>query len=166
MRKLFLIGVMAAGCASRGSSPDEQFASVNFIDAAGRPAGTALLYNTEKGVQVTANLPGLPGGEHGFHFHMVGQCTPPDFTSAGAHFNPTAKQHGRQNPAGPHLGDLPNVNRNPMIVSAEGVVVSGANGLLDADGAALVVHANADDQRTDPSGNSGARIRCGVINRR
>lgn len=166
MKKFLLIGVLAAGCASGGRNEEDSFASVNFVDANGQPAGTALLYQTGDGVRVRANLPGLPAGEHGFHFHTVGQCTPPDFTSAGAHFNPTGRQHGHQNAAGPHLGDLPNVNRNPMTVSAAGLVVAGANGLLDADGAALVVHANADDHRTDPSGNSGARIRCGVINRR
>lgn len=161
MKQWWLAGaVLVAACASINERPETQIGSVNFIDANGAAAGTALLYQEANGVRVIANLPGLPAGEHGFHFHAVGSCQAPGFESAGSHFNPTSRQHGRLNPAGPHLGDLPNVNRNPMELVAGGVQ---ASTLLDADGAALVVHANPDDYRTDPSGNSGARIRCGVI---
>lgn len=161
MKKLWLLGAVAIGaCASIQERPETQIGSVNFIDASGVAAGTALLYQVPNGIRVVANLPGLSAGEHGFHFHAIGSCLRPSFDSAGPHFNPASRQHGRSNPAGPHAGDLPNVDRNPMEFIAEGVQ---ASSLLDADGAALVVHANADDYRTDPSGNSGARIRCGVI---
>jgi Cu-Zn family superoxide dismutase len=111
------------------------------------------------------NASGLPHGVHGVHVHAVGKCDPPDFASAGPHWNPTGKKHGMSNPAGPHAGDLPNV-----VVKANGVlgatlVLSAASmsSLIDADGAALVIHAVADDNMTDPSGNSGARIACAVL---
>jgi Cu-Zn family superoxide dismutase len=114
----------------------------------------------------------LPHGIHGIHVHAVGRCEPPDFASAGPHWNPEGKKHGLSNPQGPHAGDLPNVD-----VAADGVLgqavtlanatLTGPAGdprvLLDADGAALVIHAQADDNMTDPSGNSGARIACAVI---
>jgi Cu-Zn family superoxide dismutase len=106
-------------------------------------------------------------GTHGIHLHMTGTCDAP-FTTAGAHWNPTARQHGLQNAAGPHLGDLPNIEVGAdssanVQVSATGGTLRGADGLLDADGAAIIVHATADDNKTDPSGNSGARIACGVV---
>jgi Cu-Zn family superoxide dismutase len=112
----------------------------------------------------------LPPGGHGLHIHAVGRCDPPDFTSAGGHFNPGGKQHGRSNPAGPHSGDLPN-----LVVAASGeagldittkaiTLGPGPNSIL-AQPTALVVHANPDDDRTDPTGNSGGRIACGVITR-
>ena len=122
-------------------------------------------------MQVTGAFQGLPAGEHGIHIHAVGQCDPPDFTSAGGHFNPAGALHGLENPAGPHVGDLPN-----LIVGSDGTgdinaLASGAtlgggpSSLFDADGSALVIHANPDDQVTDPAGNSGPRIACGVITR-
>lgn len=136
-------------------------------NAAGRQLGTVTLTDARDGIAVSGQITGLPPGEHGFHVHAAGRCDPPGFDSAGPHWNPTGKQHGAQNPAGPHAGDLGNLN-----VSADGVVnVAGTTrggtlrALLDADGAALVVHEKADDYRTDPSGNSGARIACGVIRR-
>jgi Cu-Zn family superoxide dismutase len=118
-----------------------------------------------EGIFVSAELPGLPEGNHGFHFHAVGTCTPPGFESAGGHFNPTGKQHGLDNPNGHHLGDMPNIERGrtSVGVTVRGLQLTGPTGLLDNDGAALVVHAGPDDQKTDPSGNSGARIRCGVV---
>jgi len=108
---------------------------------------------------------GLPHGIHGIHLHSVGRCDPPDFASAGPHWNPAGRKHGLNNPAGPHAGDLPNVEVAANGVLGATVVVSGANmaSLLDADGSALVIHAAADDNITDPSGNSGPRIACAVI---
>src|SRR5690606_15593276 len=107
--------------------------------------------------------------EHGFHFHQTGQCEAPGFDSAGEHFNPTNASHGTAHPQGPHAGDIPNITgasgathvdqTNSMVTLAEGA----ANSLFDADGTALVVHADPDDYETQPSGNAGARIACGVI---
>jgi len=104
------------------------------------------------------------------HLHTVGQCDAPGFTTAGGHLNPHGKQHGSQNPAGSHLGDLPNITINNNGAGAASAQLSGSSSelealLFDADGTALVVHAAADDYKTDPTGNSGARIACGVLTR-
>ena len=127
--------------------------------------GRATATEVAGGIRFTVDARALPPGTHGAHVHTVGRCDVPDFTSAGPHWNPTGAKHGALNPMGPHQGDLPN-----LIVGADGrgtigVVIPGASmaGLLDADGAALVIHASADDLSTDPSGNSGARIACGVF---
>ena len=141
--------------------------NVSMISATGQELGTLALNETGGMISVTGTLRGLPPGEHGIHLHQGGQCTPP-FESAGPHWNPTSKSHGSQNPAGPHAGDLPNItvgadsSVNVNVTSPAGPL-RGANGLIDADGAAVVVHASADDYKTDPSGNSGARIACGAI---
>jgi Cu-Zn family superoxide dismutase len=170
MRKLaLLIPLLVAGCAypePQGGAP------MALVNALGAPIGTVRAWQTAGGVTFRIDASGLPHGVHGIHVHAVGRCDPPDFASAGAHWNPLDKKHGTRNPAGPHAGDLPNVE-----VSANGVLATavtlpnasltappGAPGaLLDADGAALVIHAQADDYATDPSGNSGARIACAVI---
>jgi superoxide dismutase, Cu-Zn family len=112
-------------------------------------------------------LTGLPAGEHGVHLHTVGSCQPP-FASAGAHWNPTTRQHGLENPQGAHLGDMPNLTVGAsgsvdLQVSTRGGGLRGQHPLLDDDGAAVVIHAMRDDQRTDPSGSSGDRIACGVV---
>ncbi|HEX5868952.1 MAG TPA: superoxide dismutase family protein, partial [Longimicrobium sp.] len=119
---------------------------------------------------VVLSAAGLPAGVHGVHIHQTGLCDAPDFTTAGGHFNPTSRQHGTQNPNGPHAGDLPNLTvdangQGMMNGTAMGVTMvgGGANSVRKPGGTALVVHATADDYRTDPSGNSGARIACGVI---
>jgi Cu-Zn family superoxide dismutase len=130
------------------------------------------------GVRLRVTVNGLTPGAHGIHIHAVGTCdgsTTAAFSSAGGHFNPTSKQHGRQNPNGWHGGDLPNIvvdasGNGTLDATAESLTLdAGPAALLDADGSAVVVHANQDDERTDtgPSGpgNSGARIACGVIGR-
>lgn len=157
-----------AGCAGVGQLADTQ--SVTLRDAAGETVGTAVLTPATEGVQVVLSVNRLPAGTHGVHLHMTGQCDPPDFTTAGGHFNPTGRQHGFENPNGAHAGDLPNMTvdangRGSLSGVARGVTLdgSGANSLRKPGGTALVVHASADDYRTDPSGNSGARIACGVI---
>lgn len=139
-------------------------------DAAGKVVGTARVWDMGDGIHVEAKVHGLKAaGVHGIHLHMIGQCTAPDFASAGGHWNPTGAMHGSDNPQGAHKGDLPNIKldaKGDGTVSAHisGVKLrEGANALMDADGAALVLHAAADDYRTDPSGNSGARIACGVL---
>lgn len=146
-------------------------AHVQLKDRDGKPVGEAMLRETANGVIVTAKLRNLPPGEHGFHVHEHGVCEPP-FESAGAHFNPGKRSHGFEDPKGPHAGDLPNV-----VVPASGeldveflardlTLREGArNSVIDADGAALVVHAKADDYSSDPSGDSGDRIACGIIER-
>lgn len=123
--------------------------------------GTVIGEVTRSGnaFQVTAR--GLPPGVHGIHLHDAGLCEGPGFDSAGPHWNPTTAQHGRENPQGPHLGDLPNLE-----VGADGrasASFAAQDGLADANGFALVIHADPDDNRTDPSGNSGARIACAAI---
>ena len=152
-----------AACASTRENEGTHIADVRFIDANGQPAGDAAVYQVSEGILISARLPGLPGREHGFHIHTVGDCRPPAFESAGGHFNPTGKQHGRLNPAGPHVGDMPNAERSTVIFTVRDVQLTGPQGLFDTDGSALVIHAQPDDLKTDPSGNSGPRIRCGVI---
>jgi Cu-Zn family superoxide dismutase len=157
-----------AGCAGMGQIADTQ--TVTLRDASGRTVGTALLTPATEGVQVVLSANGLPAGVHGVHVHMTGMCDAPDFTTAGGHFNPASRQHGFENPNGSHAGDLPNLTvdangRGNLSGVARGVTLdgSGANSLRKPGGTALMVHATADDYRTDPSGNSGARIACGVI---
>ena len=139
-------------------------------DANGRDLGTLTLTETSGGISISGRLAGLPPGEHGMHIHMVGRCDAPAFTSAGEHWNPTNRQHGAQNPEGPHLGDLPNVTVGPdSTADVQGAAVSGGslrgaqNALLDPDGAALIIHASRDDMQTNPSGGSGDRIACGAM---
>ena len=150
-------------------------ARARMRDAAGRDLGTMRVLLTSTGARVTGALAGLPPGEHGFHFHQVGRCSASDttaFASALGHYNPAGRKHGTLNPAGPHAGDLPNVtvgSDGRVTLPDSGLTATMSEtaqaGLFDADGTALMVHATADDYRTDPSGNSGARIACGVLER-
>jgi Cu-Zn family superoxide dismutase len=142
-------------------------AAVAINDAQGQPLGSLQLSDTTGGVVFRGTVTGLKPGNHGFHVHNVGRCDPPAFESAGPHWNPTNKQHGRQNPAGWHAGDLANLGASEDGVAQVSQTVEGATirALLEGDGSALVVHADPDDNKTDPSGNSGARIACGVIHR-
>lgn len=165
-----VLALVLAGCgtARYAGGPADPAATVRLLNAQGQPVGSAVLADTEGGVRVNLSVRGLPAGTHGVHIHQNGQCTAPDFTSAGPHYNPTSRQHGSQNPAGPHLGDLPNMTvaaggTGELETVARGVTLRGANPLLKPGGTSLVVHAAADDYRTDPSGNSGARIACGTI---
>ncbi|HET8577524.1 MAG TPA: superoxide dismutase family protein [Methylomirabilota bacterium] len=171
MRRLLGIGVgiLLSGCASTGSDTSPLSAEATLKDKDGKQVAYAVLIDTAGGVRIALTGYRLPPGEHGLHLHEAGKCDPPDFTTAGGHFNPTGKQHGRLNPAGPHAGDLPNLKVAP---SGEGGVElttravtlgPGPTSLLGPNGTSLVVHASADDEKTDPSGNSGARIACGVI---
>jgi superoxide dismutase, Cu-Zn family len=148
-------------------------ATAVMSSASGTPLGNLMLERTTAGVRISGALTGLAPGVHGIHFHQVGRCDRPDFTTAGPHFNPAGAHHGLENPQGPHAGDLPNIVANE---SGQAIVDIASNrvtldatspgGLFDADGTALVIHAGPDDQRTDPSGNSGARVACGVVERR
>ena len=163
-----LIAAMALASFVAAQSAAEQ-AKAELKDANGNVVGQATLMETPKGVQIHLTLTGVPEGTHAFHIHATGKCEPP-FTTAGGHFNPEMKQHGKDNPMGRHAGDLSNVtvsaNGRVMADIVEPMVtlkVGPANSLFDADGSALVVHAAADDYKTDPTGNAGARFACGVI---
>jgi len=140
-------------------------ATAAIADSSGQALGSVQLRDSVGGVVVHARITGLKPGNHGFHVHAVGRCDPPTFESAGAHWNPTNKQHGRQNPAGWHAGDLANLGASADGIAEVDQTLDGTTlrALLAGDGSALVVHADPDDNRTDPSGNSGARIACGVI---
>jgi Cu-Zn family superoxide dismutase len=145
-------------------------ATAAMTDTRGRDLGTLTLSDTTDGIRISGSLGGLPPGEHGIHLHTTGRCDPP-FESAGGHWNPAGRQHGFDNPQGHHLGDMLNVaagndSSANVRLTTRGGSLRGANALLDADGAAIVVHARADDYRTDPSGNSGDRIACGVVTAR
>jgi superoxide dismutase, Cu-Zn family len=159
-----------AGCAGLSTGPALE-ARAELREANGRAAGTARFEQVGDSVHIVLTLTGLPPGPHAVHIHAVGRCDPPDFGSAGAHFNPERRQHGLQNPEGPHAGDLPNVTVQPdgqgrlETVTARVTLGSGPASLFDADGSALVVHAGPDDFKTDPAGQAGARIACGVITR-
>jgi len=175
MKTLSFLGLIAAAalvsaCASLGDIPDRRLASAALSQANGSPAGTVIVTAAGDKVTIAIAVVGLPQGPHGMHLHTVGKCEPPGFTSAGPHLNPHSAQHGTANPAGSHLGDLPNIAANSLGAGAASAALPGTRAeleaaLFDADGAAVVVHADPDDYRTDPSGNSGARIACGVLKR-
>ena len=157
-----------AGCATVANLPAQQIGSATLTLANGQPAGVARIFATGDEVTLAAGLTGIAPGVHGIHLHTTGQCSGPDFTSAGGHLNPLGKHHGSLAEGGKHEGDLPNVTIQPGGSGALTAVLSGTPDqvrawLFDSDGTAIVVHADPDDYRTDPSGNSGARIACGVI---
>lgn len=169
-----VVALLPLGCGllNRGGKDEGPVtsATATLRDRAGKTVGTATLTNVAPGVLISASFNGLGPGTHGIHVHQTGLCTP-DFSAAGAHFNPENKQHGFRNPAGSHAGDLPNIHVAPdgkltVDVLVPNVTLSGTRALLDGDGAAIVVHANADDYTTEPSGNSGDRVACGVVARR
>jgi Cu-Zn family superoxide dismutase len=149
----------------------ERNAWASLQDTSGRTVGIAALTEDSEGLHVRVQATGLPPGVHGIHIHEVASCTPPDFTSAGAHFNPGRRQHGMQNLEGVHAGDLENlvveVNGTAVYETLNTVASLGlgnpAANILDGNGSALVIHANQDDNVSNPDGNSGARIACGVI---
>lgn len=147
-------------------------ATAVIYDLNGAPIGTAQLWQEPNGlVNVDIASISLPAGTHGIHFHEVGKCEggATAFSTAGAHYNPLGKQHGLSNPNGPHAGDAPNIvipagGMGKVAFSTGRVTLTpGTLSLFDADGSAIVVHANPDDQVSQPSGNSGGRIACGVV---
>lgn len=159
------------GSGGPGRAAPAPAASASLRDSVGARIGVATL--TERGdtLELGVSVGGLTPGPHGLHFHAAGRCEPPDFSSAGPHFNPERRKHGLENPEGPHLGDLPNLvvgadgSADSIFVVSGDLIGGGPRSLLGPEGGALVIHAAPDDGRTDPSGNSGARVACGVIER-
>jgi Cu-Zn family superoxide dismutase len=144
-------------------------ATASIHDGVGTLVGNATFIESYSGVLVSGNVFGIGLGVHGIHIHSIGKCEPP-FTSAGGHFNPGGRKHGFMSPTGPHYGDMPNIEtpaagQMHFEYLLPGVTLTGKNGLLAGDGSAIVIHATRDDYLTDPAGNSGARIACGVIAR-
>ena len=160
-----------ASCATLVPTRSGEVSEVVTADLAradGSWAGVATISRRRDGVFLSLSAEAAAGGTYGMHLHAVGKCEGPDFTTAGPHWNPDMKQHGRDNPMGAHHGDLPNVTAGAdrkitLEFKLPDFVISGPTGLLDADGGALVIHEKADDYKTDPSGNSGKRIICGVF---
>jgi superoxide dismutase, Cu-Zn family len=148
-----------------------EVASARLIRGDGSEAGVATLSRRDDGIwlEVASASPGE--GRFGMHIHTVGKCEGPDFTTAGAHWNPASRQHGRDNPAGAHAGDLPNVaadasGRISAMTQLVDAIWSGEGGIFDADGASIIIHEKADDYKTDPTGNSGKRVICGVFSKK
>jgi superoxide dismutase, Cu-Zn family len=146
-----------------------QRASADLFNLRGQKVGHAVVDESRRGLSLSMYVHGLLPGDHGLHFHMTGMCSPPDFASAGAHWNPGKKQHGLESPQGFHAGDMPNIRTDARgtarvhLLLAVGPLSKGKNALLDGDGGAIVIHEDTDDLITDPSGNSGKRIVCGVL---
>ena len=167
-RFLCSFALAAAGCLA-SLSAHAQTAKASLKDATGKDVGQVQLVQTPHGVLLKMTLKGVPPGERAFHIHAVGKCEPP-FTSAGPHFNPAGHKHGMEAKEGSHAGDMLNLHipangelmieiANPMISLVKGQ----PNSLFDADGSAIIIHAGADDYKTDPTGNAGDRIVCGVV---
>jgi len=146
-----------------------QVQAAQLLDGTGKPIGQVEMSEDSSGLTLKVTAAGLPAGTHGVHLHEKGTCEGPKFESAGAHWNPASKQHGRDNPMGAHLGDLANMDAAEGAEASSSYQVAGVtmggtgNALADADGTSLVVHAKADDYKTDPSGDSGDRIACAVL---
>jgi Cu-Zn family superoxide dismutase len=163
---LALAGLVAAAALA---AEKKQTAKAELWDAKGEKVGTATLKEAKGGVKISLRVTGLPEGMHAFHIHAVGKCEAPNFASAGGHFNPEHKKHGMKNPEGPHAGDMPNITVNAKgagkakFLNTHVTMGEGENSLFHEGGTALVIHAKADDEMTDPAGNAGDRIACGVI---
>ncbi|MBI3270836.1 MAG: superoxide dismutase family protein [Planctomycetes bacterium] len=173
---LVIVSALAVGCLAGLSqrtvaedAPKPLTATAELVDGKGQKVGTATFTQGEKGVSIKVDLSGLPAGVHAFHIHEAGKCEAPDFKSSGGHFNPFGKKHGAKNPDGPHAGDLGNITvgddgKCAAEVQAPLVILgAGKNSLLEGNGTCLMIHEKVDDETTDPTGNAGARIACGLI---
>jgi superoxide dismutase, Cu-Zn family len=159
-----LLALSASGARNKGIE-------VDFKTSDGQNAGTATLTPDGKGVKVKLNLTNLPEGEHALHVHQNAKCDGPDFKTAGAHFNPDSKEHGTKNPKGAHAGDMPlnlqvmadGTDHVSFVTDSISLKKDAKNSVFANGGTAFVIHAKADDMMTDPTGNAGDRIACGVI---
>ncbi|MFL6734213.1 MAG: superoxide dismutase family protein [Sphingomicrobium sp.] len=154
------LSMSLAACTTVHGPPESRLTNADGIQT-----GTVRAWNAPGGVAIDVLASGLAPGPHAIHVHTSGRCDRPFFTTAGPHLNPSARKHGHSNPAGPHMGDLGNMMAGPDGRGHATVLLAGASleSLKDFDGASLVVHARADDERTDPSGNSGDRVACALI---
>ncbi len=160
--------IALTACSTVAELPTERHAGATLTRADGVPAGTVQLLGRGKQLSLIVAVTGIPEGTHGFHLHATGACTGPDFSSAGGHLNPKGKDHGSLSSGGSHLGDLPNLEvissgLTSATVDLDDDRAQVLSWLFDADGTAIVIHADADDYMTNPSGNAGARIACGVL---
>lgn len=154
---------------ARGQQNPEKPVVVNLHDAQGRSIGTATLSKAANGVMIKLNVENLSPGPHAIHVHQTAKCEGPDFKSAGGHFNPDGKHHGLENPEGPHAGDIPSFTvgskgrAETMVIAPNITLGDDPHSVFAGGGTALVIHAKGDDGKTDPAGNAGDRIACGVI---
>ena len=162
-----LLGGCAGGRAPVQDPP--RIAWAELRDQSGKSVGSAVFREEGNQIRLVVQVSGLTPGRHGIHVHAVGRCEPPGFQSAGGHFNPLGRKHGLEGATGPHAGDLPDLEADAsgraryVTVTDRVTLGTSSISIFDADGSAIVIHAAADDQRTDPSGNSGDRILCGVL---
>lgn len=164
------LALVLTGCANMGmgSGARTPAAAAMLSDKDGADRGRVDLFRDGTGLRLEVVARGFIPGTYGMHIHMVGKCDGPDFMTAGAHWNPAGAQHGRDNPLGAHQGDLPNLVVETGMIGRVTIripdgAMTGDGGVMDGDGAAFIIHAQPDDLRTDPTGNSGARVVCGVL---